>query len=94
MSNTDLTRHLRRQQRLHPWGVLASLLIASIMLGACGTDRGPTASPPATPPPTTEGATAAFPVTIEHKYGSTQVTEDPERVVTVGLTDHDAVLAL
>lgn len=38
--------------------------------------------------------TAAFPVTIEHKYGSTTITETPQRIVTVGLTDHDALLAL
>jgi iron complex transport system substrate-binding protein len=37
---------------------------------------------------------AGFPVTIEHKYGSTTLTQEPQRVVTVGLTDHDAVLAL
>lgn len=36
----------------------------------------------------------AFPVTIEHKYGSTTITKKPERIVTVGLTDHDALLAL
>jgi iron complex transport system substrate-binding protein len=38
--------------------------------------------------------TDAFPVTIEHKFGETEITEQPERVVTVGLTDHDALLAL
>lgn len=32
--------------------------------------------------------------TIEHKYGSTQVSGTPERVVTVGITDQDPVLAL
>ena len=42
----------------------------------------------------TAPATAAFPVTIEHKYGSTTITEQPARIVTVGLTDHDALLAL
>jgi iron complex transport system substrate-binding protein len=36
----------------------------------------------------------AFPVTIEHKFGSTEITEAPERVVVVGLTDQDALLAL
>ncbi|MBK1787704.1 iron-siderophore ABC transporter substrate-binding protein [Prauserella cavernicola] len=36
----------------------------------------------------------AFPVTIEHKYGSTTIEERPERVVAVGLTDQDALLAL
>ncbi len=39
-------------------------------------------------------STDAFPVTIEHKYGSTTITARPERIVTVGLTDHDALLAL
>jgi iron complex transport system substrate-binding protein len=33
-------------------------------------------------------------VTIEHKYGSTAFAAAPERIVTVGLTDHDALLAL
>jgi iron complex transport system substrate-binding protein len=36
----------------------------------------------------------AFPVTIEHAFGSTVIEEPPERVVTVGFTDHDSVLAL
>lgn len=36
----------------------------------------------------------AYPVTIAHKYGATTLTERPQRVVTVGLTDHDALLAL
>ncbi|WEH12631.1 iron-siderophore ABC transporter substrate-binding protein [Streptomyces sp. VNUA24] len=37
---------------------------------------------------------SAFPVTIAHKYGSTTIKAEPERIVTVGLTDQDAVLAL
>jgi iron complex transport system substrate-binding protein len=36
----------------------------------------------------------AFPVTIEHEFGSTTVESEPKRVVTVGLTDQDAVLAV
>ncbi|SDP53445.1 iron complex transport system substrate-binding protein [Actinopolyspora xinjiangensis] len=36
----------------------------------------------------------AFPVRIEHKHGTTEIPERPERVVTVGLTDQDTVLAL
>lgn len=37
---------------------------------------------------------AAFPVTIEHKYGSLTLDEAPERVVSVGYTDQDTLLAL
>jgi iron complex transport system substrate-binding protein len=40
------------------------------------------------------GLAAAQPVTIEHKYGSTEVPTTPERIVTVGLVEHDALLAL
>ncbi len=31
---------------------------------------------------------------IEHKYGSTKIPENPERIVTVGLTEQDYLLAL
>ena len=36
----------------------------------------------------------AFPVTVEHKYGSTTVPEFPERVVSLGYNEHDALLAV
>ncbi|NYH76752.1 iron complex transport system substrate-binding protein [Actinopolyspora biskrensis] len=35
-----------------------------------------------------------FPVRIEHKHGTTEIPARPKRVVTVGLTDQDTVLAL
>lgn len=37
---------------------------------------------------------AAFPVTIEHKYGETTIEAEPERVVSVGFAEHDGLLAL
>ncbi|MCA9911968.1 MAG: iron-siderophore ABC transporter substrate-binding protein, partial [Anaerolineae bacterium] len=37
---------------------------------------------------------SAFPVTIEHKFGSTTVTEVPQRVVVLGFTEQDPYLAL
>nr|WP_260860104.1 iron-siderophore ABC transporter substrate-binding protein [Streptomyces cupreus] len=39
-------------------------------------------------------AKSAFPVTVEHKYGSTTIDKEPKKVVTLGLSDQDAVLAL
>jgi iron complex transport system substrate-binding protein len=36
----------------------------------------------------------AFPVTIEHKFGSTTISAPSERIVTVGLTEQDVLLAL
>ncbi len=42
-----------------------------------------------------EGAEAPADVrVIEHKYGSTEITGTPERVVALGVGDHDVVLAL
>ena len=35
-----------------------------------------------------------FPVTIKHKYGETVVESPPERVITVGFSEQDPVLAL
>lgn len=39
-------------------------------------------------------ADAAFPVTVTHKFGSTTITKAPERVVAIGFTDQDPLLAL
>lgn len=41
-----------------------------------------------------EATEAVFPVTIEHKFGSTTITEAPQRVVTLGFTEQDVWLAL
>ncbi len=43
---------------------------------------------------TAAGEAAAFPVTIEHKYGSTTIESEPLRVVSIGFQDHDFLLAL
>lgn len=39
-------------------------------------------------------AETAFPVTLEHKYGSTTIEAEPLRVVSVGYSDQDDILAL
>jgi len=65
----------------------AVILGLAVSLVACGGDAQPEAAA------TTTGNTA-FPVTVEHKYGSTTVKAEPTKVVTLGLSDQDAVLAL
>lgn len=42
-----------------------------------------------------EGAAAeGFPVTLDHRFGRTTIPGAPQRVVSIGYSDHDAVLAL
>lgn len=70
----------------------ATLSAAALGIGlltACGSDSAdePKGDAPAA------AAGGAFPVTVEHAFGSTEVTKAPKRVVTVGYTDDQAVLA-
>lgn len=70
---------------------LASVLLLFGTVAGCGGDSGddePAGAAASAP------ADSAYPVTIDHKYGSTTVKSEPKRIVTVGLTDQDAVLAL
>src|SRR4051812_11592466 len=62
---------------------------AILSLTACGAK----AESPA-PAAQTSADTTAFPVTIEHKFGRTEIRAQPKRVVSLGLTDQDAMLAL
>jgi iron complex transport system substrate-binding protein len=65
-----------------------ALLLLALSLVACGDDdeRGTAPAAPA--------EAGAFPVTIEHEYGTTRIERAPERVVTVGLNEQDAFFAL
>ncbi len=71
---------------------IAIALAAALLLGACGDDD--TSSSSGSEDDAPAASEDAFPVTIEHKFGSTTVDEQPERIVTVGLTEQDALLAL
>ncbi|WP_405800377.1 iron-siderophore ABC transporter substrate-binding protein [Streptomyces halstedii] len=81
-----------RTTRVRPWRRLAATLSAVTLgvglLAACGSGTADetTGKAPA-------AATGAFPVTVEHAFGSTEVTKAPQRVVSVGYTDDQAVLA-
>ncbi|MFE9642799.1 iron-siderophore ABC transporter substrate-binding protein [Streptomyces sp. NPDC006365] len=75
---------------------LATALVSALLLfttaTACGS--GDDSEAAAENAGNKESANSAFPVSIPHKYGNTSIKAEPKRIVTVGLTDQDAVLAL
>lgn len=73
--------------RRHPVSVLTAL-VAALLLAACAP--GGPAEDAAAPAP----GGGAFPVTVEHALGSTVVPAAPSRVVSLGFTDQDPILAL
>jgi iron-siderophore transport system substrate-binding protein len=76
--------------------LLALFLATALALAACSRsgsgDDGDAGSDAAAD----DGAPAAdaFPVTIEHAFGTTEIAEEPERVVTWGWGGADAAIAL
>lgn len=63
---------------------------SALLLGACQNEANQT--------PTAAGTNgtsqSVFPVEIQHKFGTTMVPGAAERIASVGLTEHDAILAL
>ncbi|WP_069173949.1 iron-siderophore ABC transporter substrate-binding protein [Streptomyces griseus] len=82
---------LHRTTHSRPWrpaAALSAVLLAVGLLAGCGSGS---------PDPTDAGAPAAagaFPVTVEHAFGRTEITKAPRRIVSVGYTDDQTVLAL
>lgn len=88
MPHRPARRGPRRRTRLAAAAVV--LLLGALVLSACGSsDGGAEDVGSATP-----SSQAAFPVTIDHKFGATTIPEQPQRVVTVGWNDQDFVLPL
>ena len=76
--------HLTRRRGLQ---AVAALALA-LPLAACGSDSEDASA-------SEESTTAAYaPVTIEHAFGTTEIDERPERVVTWGWGSTDAAIAL
>ncbi|QES51320.1 iron ABC transporter substrate-binding protein [Streptomyces venezuelae] len=71
---------------------MAIAAAAALVLSACGGGDEKSESKPAVSGDTK--AAGAFPVTVDHKYGSTTISAEPKKIVTLGLSDQDAVLAL
>ncbi|WP_097876573.1 iron-siderophore ABC transporter substrate-binding protein [Streptomyces sp. ms184] len=84
---------LHRTTPLKPWQRLAAAVSAATLgvglLAGCGNDSADEKKNDDAP----AAAEGAFPVTVEHAFGSTEVKKAPQRVVTVGYTDDQAVLA-
>ncbi|WP_409468740.1 iron-siderophore ABC transporter substrate-binding protein [Streptomyces sp. HC307] len=88
---------LKRTTRMKPLRRLAAVLSAAAfgvgLLAGCGSDSSDSSDSADNAGDSTSTAAGAFPVTVEHAFGSTKVTKAPERVVTVGYTDDQSVLA-
>lgn len=84
----------------------AVVAAAGLALAGCGgstttagSDPTPTATASAESGTTAASAVAGpatdtFPVTVEHRFGSTTIPAEPQRVVVVGLTEQDVLLEL
>ncbi|MFE9122014.1 iron-siderophore ABC transporter substrate-binding protein [Streptomyces sp. NPDC007172] len=86
---------LDRTTRMKSWRRLAATVSVAALgvgvLAGCGSDAKDGSAGDGTNAPAASGA---FPVTVEHAFGSTKVDKAPKRVVTVGYTDDQDVLAL
>jgi iron complex transport system substrate-binding protein len=87
MIQTTATRSGRRRQGT--WALV--LVVLALLAAACGDDD-TTADDPGGETPAADDA--AFPVTVEHTFGETTIDAAPTRVVSVGYTEHDTLLAL
>lgn len=74
-------------------GVFPLTLALALLLAACA-GSGETGVGAPSEPASRASTSAAFPVTVEHKFGRTEIPAAPQRVVSVGFNDHDTLLAL
>lgn len=84
---------LHRTTLMRPWRRVAATVSAAALgvglLAGCGSDSSDDKKSDDAP----AAAAGDFPVTVEHAFGSTKISKAPKRVVTVGYTDDQAVLA-
>ncbi|MEV6954831.1 iron-siderophore ABC transporter substrate-binding protein [Streptomyces sp. NPDC051183] len=87
-----LHRTVRTNSWRRPAAILSAATLCTGLLAGCGSDSADRADKKSDNAPA--AAEGAFPVTVDHAFGSTKVTKTPQRVVSVGYTDDQAVLAL
>lgn len=63
-----------------------ALAAAALVMASCGSASDDASSEP-------EGD-SVFPVSVEHAYGTTTITEKPERIATVAWANHEVPIAL
>ncbi|WP_328778200.1 iron-siderophore ABC transporter substrate-binding protein [Streptomyces canus] len=85
LHRTTLKRSRRRLA-----AILSAAALGVGLLAGCGSDSSDSNKAGDS---TTTAAAGAFPVTVEHAFGTTKVTKAPERVVSVGYTDDQTILA-
>lgn len=88
-SQTDYRCRASRNPRSRGASIVAAACAAMALLAGCSSgsgDAGDADSP--------SDGTGAFPVEIDHEFGSSTIEAEPERVVALGVTDADIVLAL
>lgn len=77
--------------------LLAATSVLALSVAACGSGTGSSGSEGSagvSGSPAATSAAAAFPVTIEHAYGTTTIETKPERVATVAWANHEVPIAL
>lgn len=77
-----------------PSFVLTAVVLGLSLATACSTGSTDKASEKETANGASKAEAGAFPVTIKHRYGTTEVKAEPKRVVTLGSADQDNTLAL
>ncbi|AJE44428.1 iron-siderophore ABC transporter substrate-binding protein [Streptomyces nodosus] len=86
---------LLRTTRTKTWRRVVAVLSAATLgvglLAGCGS--GSDSADDKASDTITNTASGAFPVTVEHAFGSTTIDKAPERVVSVGYTDDQTILA-
>ncbi|RYP85372.1 iron-siderophore ABC transporter substrate-binding protein [Nocardioides guangzhouensis] len=79
------------RSRSFPVLAAAGAVLVGLALTGCATGSTEAAE---TPDSVTPADASAFPVTIDHAFGSTTIEKEPQRVATLGWSDQDNALAL